>query len=115
LIDDNEDNREVYAQYLMFHGWRVATAADGLDGLVQAAALKPHAIVLDLSMPKVDGWEVARRLKADPVTAAIPILALTGHALDTSRKRAIAAGVDAYLVKPCLPDDLFAEIERQLK
>jgi two-component system, cell cycle response regulator DivK len=115
LIDDNDDNRELYAQYLTFHGWRVATAVDGLDGLVQAAALKPDAIVLDLSLPKLDGWEVARQLKADPVTAGIPVLTLTGHALDASRKRAVEAGVDAYLVKPCLPQVLLAEIQRHLR
>jgi two-component system, cell cycle response regulator DivK len=115
LIDDNDDNREVYAQYLQFHGWRVAMAADGLDGLTQAAGLKPDVVVLDLSLPKLDGWEVARRLRADPVTREIRVLALTGHTLDASRQRALEAGVDEYLVKPCLPETLLAGIQRLLK
>jgi two-component system cell cycle response regulator DivK len=115
VIDDSEDNREVYAQFLTHVGWRVAIAVDGVEGLAQAHALKPDAIVLDLGMPKMDGWEVAKRLKADNVTRRIPILALTGHALDQSKQRALAAGVDDYLVKPCLPADLIAAIRRHLK
>lgn len=115
VIDDSEDNREVYAQFLQHVGWRVAIAVDGVEGLAQATALRPDAIVLDLGMPKMDGWEVAKRLKADSVTRRIPVLALTGHALDQSKQRAVAAGVDAYLVKPCLPADLVAAIRRHLK
>jgi two-component system cell cycle response regulator DivK len=115
VIDDSEDNREVYAQFLLHVGWRVAIAVDGVEGLAQATALRPDAIVLDLGMPKMDGWEVAKRLKANTVTRRIPVLALTGHALDQSKQRAVAAGVDDYLVKPCLPADLVAAIRRHLK
>ena len=115
VIDDAEDNREVYVQFFEFQGWRTATASDGRDGLDKAAALKPDVIVLDLSLPIMDGWEVARRLKSNQATKAIPVLALTGHALDGSRKKALAAGVDEYLTKPCLPADLAATIRRHLK
>ena len=115
VIDDAEDNREVYVQFFEFQGWRTATASDGRDGLEKAAALKPDVIVLDLSLPIMDGWEVARRLKSNQATKAIPVLALTGHALDGSRKKALAAGVDEYLTKPCLPADLAATIRRHLR
>ena len=115
VIDDAEDNREVYVQFFQFQGWRTATASDGKEGLDKAQALKPDVIVLDLSLPVMDGWEVARRLKSNRVTKAIPVLALTGHALDGSRKKALAAGVDEYLTKPCLPADLAATIRRYLK
>jgi CheY-like chemotaxis protein len=71
-------------------------------------------VVLDLGMPGMDGWEVARRLRADPVTAAVPIIALTGHVLDDSRRRALDAGVNEYLTKPCLPADLVAAVKRHL-
>jgi two-component system, cell cycle response regulator DivK len=112
IVDDNDDNRDLYAQFLAHAGWRVATAIDGEDGLVQVANLRPDVIVLDLGLPRLDGWEVARRLKADPEAQSIPIIALTGHALDASRQRAYEAGVDGYLTKPCLPEELVAEIER---
>ena len=115
VIDVAEDNREVYLQFFEFQGWLTASASDGQDGLDKASALKPSVIVLDLSLPIMDGWEVARRLKSDPATKAIPLLALTGHALDDSRKKALAAGVDDYLTKPCLPADLAAAIRRHLK
>jgi two-component system, cell cycle response regulator DivK len=115
LIDDVEDNRDVYTQFLTFHGIRVVTASDGVEGLEVAAKARPRVIVLDLVLPTLDGWEVARRLKADPATKDIRIIVLTGRALDASRTRAVAAGVDAYLVKPCLPDQLLAEVRRHLK
>jgi two-component system, cell cycle response regulator DivK len=115
VIDDAEDNREVYVQFFEFQGWRTATASDGEDGLDKASALAPTVIVLDLSLPLMDGWEVARRLKANGKTRSIPVIALTGHALDDSRRKAIAAGVDEYLTKPCLPADLAAVIKRHLR
>ena len=115
VIDDAEDNREVYVQFFEFQGWRTATASDGEDGLDKASALAPTVIVLDLSLPLMDGWEVARRLKANGKTRSIPVIALTGHALDDSRRKAIAAGVDEYLTKPCLPADLAAVIRRHLR
>jgi CheY-like chemotaxis protein len=114
LVDDVEDNLDVYTQFFAHNGWRTATASSGQVALTQAAGLHPDVIVLDLGMPGMDGWEVARRLKADPVTRSIDIIALTGHALDDSRRRAVEAGVDEYLTKPCLPADLAAAVKRHL-
>jgi CheY-like chemotaxis protein len=115
VIDDVEDNRDVYAQFLQHQGWRVETAADGEEGLTKAAALKPSAVVLDLGLPKMDGWEVAHRLKSDPVTSGIPVIALTGHVTKEARQRALTAGVDDFIAKPCLPADLVGVIRRHLK
>jgi two-component system, cell cycle response regulator DivK len=114
VIDDAEDNREVYGQYFAFLGWRTATATDGQSGLERAAALMPNAIVLDLALPVVDGWEVARRLKKDPSTKAVPVIALTAHVSESARAKAVAAGVDDYFVKPCPPPELAAAIRRHL-
>jgi CheY-like chemotaxis protein len=115
VIDDVEDNRDVYTQFLSHQGWRVATAVDGEDGLAKAESLRPSVIILDLGLPKMDGWEVAQRLKNAPATSAIPIVALTGHVTRESRQRALTAGVDEFCTKPCLPPDLIATIRRHLK
>ncbi|PYQ46262.1 MAG: response regulator [Acidobacteria bacterium] len=115
LIDDIEDNREVYAQFLRHEGLRVAVAADGVEGLTMAARLAPSVIVLDLGLPLVDGWEVARRLKESDLTRNIPVIALTGHVTKEARERAFTAGVDDFIAKPCLPADLVAAIRRRMK
>jgi CheY-like chemotaxis protein len=114
VIDDAEDNREVYVQFFEYQGWRTATASDGQDGLEKAAALKPNAIILDLRLPVVDGWEVTRQLKAHAATKAIPIIALTADAMKGAEERARAAGVDVFCTKPCAPPDLAAIIRRYL-
>lgn len=114
VIDDVEDNRNVYAEFLGMMGFRVVTAGDGPDGLATARGDKPDVILLDLGLPKIDGWEVARRLRADPETRTISIVALTCETAGESRARAFTAGVDAYLTKPCLPTDVLAEIRRRL-
>lgn len=115
LIDDVEDNRDVYAQFLGHEGWLVAVAADGVEGLTMAARLKPAVIVLDLGLPLIDGWEVARRLKGSPLTCGIPVVVLTAHVTKEARERALAAGVDAFIEKPCLPADLLSTVRRHLK
>lgn len=115
VIDDVEDNRDVYAQFLSHEGWRVVTAADGEDGLAKATALEPNVIILDLGLPKMDGWEVAQRLKSAPATSGIAVVALTGHVTAEARQRAMTAGVDEFCTKPCLPADLVATIRRHLK
>jgi CheY-like chemotaxis protein len=114
IVDDFEDNREMYTQFLRFNGYRVAEAVDGLDALSKAGALMPDLIVMDLSLPVVDGWEATRRLKSDPSTREIPVIALTGHALAGHADGAMAAGCDAFVTKPCIPVDLEAEIRRVL-
>jgi len=114
VVDDFEDNREMYTQYLRFNGYRVAEAVDGLDALTKAAALRPDLIVMDLSLPRMDGWEATRRLKKDPVTSHIPVVALTGHALAGHEEGARNAGCDSFVTKPCIPADLEAEVRRVL-
>jgi two-component system, cell cycle response regulator DivK len=114
VVDDFEDNREMYTQFLRFNGYRVAEAVDGLDALTKAAALRPDLIVMDLSLPRLDGWEATRRLKKDPVTRHIPVVALTGHALAGHEEGARDAGCDSFVTKPCIPADLEAEIRRVL-
>jgi two-component system cell cycle response regulator DivK len=114
IVDDFPDNRQMYAEFLAFSGLRVAEAADGHEALEQATALMPDLIVMDLSLPGMDGWEATRRLKEDPRTKNILVMALTGHALAGHSKGAIEAGCDAFVTKPCLPDRLLEEIQRML-
>jgi two-component system, cell cycle response regulator DivK len=114
IVDDYEDAREMYAEYLVFSGFRVAEARNGLEAVEKAFALQPAVILMDLSLPVMDGWEATRRLKGDPRTRAIPVVALTGHALDGHSREAQDAGCDAYVTKPCLPDALVREVKRVL-
>src|SRR3954466_12736055 len=115
VVDDFQDNREMYAEYLQFSGFRVAEAATGHEALEKAFALRPDLIIMDLSLPVMDGWEATRRLKADERTRKIPVVALTGHALAGHSRGAKEAGCDSFLAKPCLPDQLVAEIRRMLE
>jgi two-component system cell cycle response regulator DivK len=113
-VDDDRDQREMYSRYLTWRGFRVETAGDGLQALNLVRVSTPDAIVMDLALPHLDGWEASRRLKEDPLTRRIPILACTGHVLRASLERAMDAGCDAWVVKPCLPEDLLDEIRRML-
>ena len=114
VVDDYQDAREMYAEYLQFSGFRVAEARNGNEAVEQALALKPDLILMDLSLPGMDGWEATRRLKADDTTRHIPIVALTGHALAGASEGAKKAGCDSFVTKPCLPDDLVVEVRRML-
>jgi CheY-like chemotaxis protein len=114
VVDDYQDAREMYAEYLQFSGFRVAEARNGNEAVEQAVALKPDLILMDLSLPGMDGWEATRRLKADEATRHIPIVALTGHALAGASEGARRAGCDSFVTKPCLPDDLVVEVRRML-
>jgi CheY-like chemotaxis protein len=115
LVDDFEDNRAMYAQFLTFSGFRVAEAANGQEALQKAADMLPDLVVMDLSLPVIDGWEATRRLKSDERTRGIPVLALTGHALGRHSEGARDAGCDGFVTKPCLPEDLVSEIRRMLE
>lgn len=114
VVDDYEDAREMYAEYLRFCGYRVAVARNGNEALEQAFALMPDLILMDLSLPGMDGWEATRQLKADERTRRIPVVALTGHALAGASEGAKKAGCDSFVTKPCLPDDLVVEVRRML-
>ena len=114
VVDDFQDNREMYAEYLSYSGFRVIEASNGKEAVEQAIGKLPDLIVMDLSLPVMDGWEATRLLKKDARTQAIPVLALTGHALAGHSKGAKDAGCDAFLAKPCLPELLLAEIRRML-
>jgi two-component system cell cycle response regulator DivK len=114
VVDDVAHGREIFAEYLEFRGFRVATAEDGLEAMDKAYELLPDLILMDLSLPGLDGWEATRRLKQDDRTRHIPIIALTAHALASAHDRAMEVGCDAVVTKPCIPKDLEAEVRRQL-
>ena len=114
VVDDYQDAREMYAEYLQFSGFRVAEARNGNEAVAQAFSLRPDLILMDLSLPGMDGWEATRLLKADDRTKHIPVVALTGHALAGASEGAKRAGCDAFVTKPCLPDDLVIEVRRML-
>lgn len=114
LVDDYPDAREMYSEYLDFSGFDVIEAANGVEALQRAADDAPDIILMDLSLPVMDGWEATRRLKSDARTARIPVVALTGHALAGLSEHAKQAGCDAFVTKPCLPEDLVKEIRRVL-
>jgi len=114
LVDDYPDAREMYTEYLEFSGYEVIGAGNGLEALQRAVDASPDIILMDLSLPVMDGWEATRRLKADRRTARIPVVALTGHALAGISEGARRAGCDAFVTKPCLPEDLVKEIRKVL-
>src|ERR1044071_4741989 len=114
LVDDYPDAREMYSEYLQFSGFDVVEAANGIEALQSALDRTPDIILMDLSLPVMDGWEATRRLKADERTASIPVVALTGHALAGISEGAKRAGCDAFVTKPCLPEDLVKEIRKVL-
>jgi two-component system cell cycle response regulator DivK len=115
VVDDYQDAREMYAEYLQFSGFRVAEARNGNEAVAQAFSLRPDLILMDLSLPGMDGWEATRVLKADERTKHIPVVALTGHALAGASEGARKAGCDSFVTKPCLPDDLVVEVRRMLE
>jgi two-component system cell cycle response regulator DivK len=114
LVDDYPDAREMYTEYLEFSGFEVVEAGNGMEALQRAVDASPDIILMDLSLPVMDGWEATRRLKADHRTASIPVVALTGHALAGISEGAKKAGCDAFVTKPCLPEDLVREIRKIL-
>jgi two-component system, cell cycle response regulator DivK len=115
LVDDYPDAREMYTEYLEYTGFEVVQASNGMEALKQALDRTPDIILMDLSLPVMDGWEATRRLKADERTAHIPVVALTGHALAGISEGAKKAGCDAFVTKPCLPEDLVKEIRKVLE
>jgi two-component system, cell cycle response regulator DivK len=114
LAEDFEDARELYRDYLEFSGISVETVGNGREAVDQAVALQPDLILMDASMPVLDGWQATRELKRNPATRHIPVLALTAHAFDDARQQAAAVGCDGFVTKPCLPDDLVTRVRAAL-
>lgn len=113
LVEDNEDNRMIYATALRFAGYHVLEAITGTDGVYQTRTHRPDLVLMDISVPELDGWEATTILKADPETKHIPIIAVTAHALPGDRERSFQAGCDGYLAKPIPPAALLAEVDRR--
>jgi CheY-like chemotaxis protein len=113
-VEDNEMNRDMLSRRLQRRGFEVLIAVDGEQGLSMAASQKPDLILMDMSLPVVDGWEATRRLKAAPDTQAIPIIGLTAHAMSTDRDKCLEAGCDDYDTKPVELERLLEKIERLL-
>ena len=114
VVDDVADQRDIYSQYLTFLGYRVGTAVNGFDALAKVRSLEPDLIVMDLSMPLMDGFEATRALKSAPATRRIPIIALTAYSIHLPEEWALSAGCTAYLRKPCLPGDLEEAVRKVL-
>jgi two-component system cell cycle response regulator DivK len=115
LVEDNPHNRKIFSGMLTHSGFQVVEAEDGHQALAAMQKALPDLILMDLSIPGVDGWEVTRRLKADPRTKPVPIIALTAHAMRGDEERAYAAGCDHYLAKPISPKKVVEEVRRILK
>lgn len=115
LVEDNEMNRDILSRRLERRGFQVVFAADGAQGITMADAGQPDLILMDMNMPVLDGWEASRRIKANPLTAAIPIIALTAHAMSGDREKVFAAGCDDYDTKPIEFERLLGKIAAMLQ
>jgi len=115
LVEDNEMNRDMLSRRLERKGYEVAIAVDGGQGLDMARSETPDLILMDMSLPVMDGWEATRRLKADDATKRIPVIALTAHAMSGDREKALDAGCDDYDTKPIELPRLLSKIETLLE
>ena len=114
LVEDNEMNRDMLSRRLQRRGYEVLTAVDGESGLALIRSDVPALVLMDMSLPGIDGWEATRQLKADPATRAVPVIALTAHAMAGDREQALAAGCDDFDIKPIDLDRLLGKIEALL-
>lgn len=114
VVDDSADARALYGDYLEFNGFRVATAENGEEAIASAKTEWPAIILMDLAMPKLDGWEAIRRLRADPMTSDIPIVAISAYAFGEEPVKAREAGADLCLAKPCLPPQVARVVRAML-
>ncbi len=112
LVEDNEVNREMMRRRLQRRGYEVIDAVDGQEAILKAQTEHPSIILMDMSLPIIDGWDATARLKADPATSGIPIVGLTAHAMVEDKQRALKAGCDDYATKPVEFEKLLAMIER---
>lgn len=114
IVEDEVDLRQLYAQQLVMSGFEVLQAGNGADAIASVTLRPPDVVLMDLSLPIIDGWETTRRLKADDRTAHIPVVALTAHDGSGELQRATRAGCDWFVPKPCPPDALITEVRRIL-
>jgi two-component system cell cycle response regulator DivK len=114
LVEDNEMNRDMLSRRLIRRGFQVVFAMDGQQGIDLARSERPDIILMDMSLPVINGWEATRRLKADDATRSVPVIGLTAHAMSGDREKAIEAGCDDYDTKPVELDRLIGKIERLL-
>jgi two-component system cell cycle response regulator DivK len=114
LIEDNELNRDMLSRRLIRRGFQMVFAMDGQQGVDLARSERPDIILMDMSLPVIDGWEATRRVKADDATRSVPVIGLTAHAMAGDREKAIEAGCDDYDTKPVELDRLIGKIERLL-
>ena len=114
LVEDNEMNRDMLSRRLIRRGFQVVFAVDGQQGVDLARSERPDIILMDMSLPAIDGWEATRRVKADNATRSVPVIGLTAHAMAGDREKAIEAGCDDYETKPVELDRLISKIERLL-
>ena len=114
VVDDTEDTRQLYAEVLEAAGYRVEQATNGQEALDMIAADKPAVVLMDLSMPVMDGWEATTRIKGHPTTADVVVIALTGHATELGLTRVKEAGADVICAKPCLPDVVLKHVRTLL-
>ena len=114
LVEDNELNRDMLSRRLVRRGFDVLIATDGAEGVAVAVAERPDLVLMDMSLPGLDGWEATRRLKAAPETRSIPVIALTAHAMASDRERAVEVGCDDYDTKPVELTRLLEKVERLL-
>jgi CheY-like chemotaxis protein len=112
LVDDNEDNRIIYRMMLVHHGYRVIEAWNGEDAVRIAFDERPHLILMDISIPGIDGWTATERIRANPDTRSIPVVALTAHTQPEHRARAEALACSGFLTKPCEPSRVLHELRR---
>jgi two-component system, cell cycle response regulator DivK len=114
VVEDTEDNRQIMRDLLTNAGYELVEAVTGEDGVVAAARERPDLILMDIQLPVMDGYEATRRIKADPATRGIPIIAVTSYALSGDEDKARAAGCDGYVAKPFSPRQLLAKVREYL-
>ena len=115
VVEDNLDNREVIRTVLEHYGYTVVEAFDGEEGIEKARNEQPDIILMDLSLPKMDGWEATRQIKAMDALKKIPVIAITAHAMSGDEENAIKHGCDGYLAKPCDPKSIVEIVKKYLK
>lgn len=115
IVEDYEDALELLSELLAFRGFRIEGAKSGAEAIEKARAVRPDVVLMDLTLPDMDGRDATRAIKADPETAHVPVIALTAHSQQGYLESARAAGCDAFVSKPCMPDQLVEHVRRVLK